>query len=59
MAARRSGGRSQEVRKLGKTGNYTYFVTLPREAVAELGWREGQKVVVKRVGKRIVVEDWE
>jgi len=25
----------------------------------ELGWREKQKLVVKKIGKRVVIEDWE
>ena len=57
--SKRKSTRSSEVRKLGKTGTYTYFVTIPRDEVSELGWREGQKLVVKRVGSRMVVEDWE
>jgi hypothetical protein len=34
-------------------------VTIPLEIIDELKIRKGQKVVVKRVGKRIVIEDWE
>jgi len=25
----------------------------------ELGWRERQKVVVKKRGKKLIIEDWE
>ena len=46
------------VRKLTKTGDYTYYVTIPREYISELGWRKKQKVVVNRVGKKIIIEDW-
>ena len=49
---------AKHVRKLGKAGKYSYSVTLPMELIKELGWKLRQKVVVKRVGKRIVVEDW-
>ena len=45
-------------RKITKTGDYTYYVTIPREYIEVLGWRRKQKVNVKLVGKRVVLEDW-
>ncbi len=33
-------------------------VTLPIELVRELGWREKQKVVVKKRGSGLLIEDW-
>jgi hypothetical protein len=57
MSPRRR-SRSGAVRKITKTGTYTYYITLPKVAITELGWRARQKVVVKRVGKRLVIEDW-
>ncbi len=48
----------RNVRKLGMTGTYTYYLTLPKGVVEELGWREGQKLVVRRSGDKIVIEDW-
>ena len=47
-----------EVRKLTKTGDYTYYVTIPREYIESLGWRVKQKVVVKLSGKKVIIEDW-
>jgi len=32
--------------------------TLPLEIIDELKWRIGQKVVVKKQGKSIVISDW-
>lgn len=46
------------VRKLTKTGDYTYYVTIPKEYIATLDWRSKQKVVVKKQGKKIIIEDW-
>ncbi len=46
------------VRKLTKTGKYTYYVTIPREYIATLGWRKKQKVSVRLSGKKIIIEDW-
>ncbi|MDD5070512.1 MAG: hypothetical protein PHV17_07255 [Candidatus Omnitrophica bacterium] len=48
----------KEVRKITKTGKYTYYVTIPADYIDELGWRLKQKVVVKKVGKKIIIEDW-
>jgi hypothetical protein len=51
----------ENVRKLGTTGsanNPSYFVTLPIALVRKLGWRDGQNLVVKESGSRIVIEDW-
>jgi len=33
--------------------------TLPIEIINELGWKEHQKVVVKKSGKKIIIEDWQ
>jgi bifunctional DNA-binding transcriptional regulator/antitoxin component of YhaV-PrlF toxin-antitoxin module len=45
-------------RKITKTGDYTYYVTIPREYIEALGWRCKQKVAVKLSGKKVVIEDW-
>ena len=49
----------QEIRKLTKVGKQSIAVTLPIEIVRELKWREKQKVVVKKSGSKVVIEDWE
>lgn len=49
---------NQEVRKLFKTGKQSIAVTLPIEIVRELKWREKQKVVVKKSGSKVIIEDW-
>ena len=54
---RTQGSKSEPVRKRGKTGTYTYYVTLPKSVIDDLDWRDGQKVVVKKSGSRIVIED--
>jgi antitoxin component of MazEF toxin-antitoxin module len=47
------------IRKLSKTGGgKSVSVTLPIEMVRELKWREKQKVVVKKKGDRLIIEDW-
>ena len=56
MARRKLG--EQNIRKLQKVGNGSVSVTLPIELVRELKWREKQKVVIRRRGKGLVIEDW-
>ena len=48
----------QSVRKLAKLGRASIAVTLPIGIISELGWREKQKVVVKKRGKGILITDW-
>ena len=47
---RTHGSRTESIRKITKTGDYTFYVTIPKADLDALGWRERQKVVVKRVG---------
>jgi len=58
MAAktRKHGSKSETVRKLTKTGSYTFYVTIPKVFIDELGWKERQNVVVKKAGQKIVIE---
>ena len=48
----------EHIRKITKSGN-SYALTLPINIVRELGWREKQKVVVKKRGEGILIKDWE
>jgi antitoxin component of MazEF toxin-antitoxin module len=48
----------KNTRKLVKLGKVSLSVTIPRDLIIELGWREGQKVVAKKHGKGIAIEDW-
>lgn len=51
---------SENIRKLQKTGQGegSYMLTLPKEYVRKLGWREKQKVVVTQIGDKLIIEDW-
>jgi bifunctional DNA-binding transcriptional regulator/antitoxin component of YhaV-PrlF toxin-antitoxin module len=49
----------RQIRKLTRTGKGSMCVTIPIEDLRELGWREKQKVIVKKVGKKLVITDWE
>ncbi len=46
------------VRKITKVGGKSLAITLPRELVTELGWKEKQKVTVKRVRGGLLIKDW-
>ena len=49
---------NENVRKIVKNGRASYYINLPKDIVRELKWRERQKLVVRREGERIIVEDW-
>jgi len=46
------------IRKLTKLGKKSLAVTIPIEIIREFGWKERQKLVVKKSGKKIIIEDW-
>ena len=48
----------RNIRKLTKLGGKSIGLTLPIEIVRELGWKEKQKVVVKRVHGGVMIKDW-
>ncbi len=48
----------KNIRKLAKMGKKSIGLTLPIEIIRELGWREKQKIVVKRVRGGIMIKDW-
>ena len=50
----------KNVRKLTRMGRKgsSLGMTIPKELVQELGWRERQKVVVKKVRGGLLIKDW-
>jgi antitoxin component of MazEF toxin-antitoxin module len=46
------------IRKITRVGKRSLSVVIPAEIVGELKIKERQKVVVKRSGKKIIIEDW-
>jgi len=50
----------KNIRKLTRMGGKGVSVglTLPIEIVKELGWRERQKVVVKKIRGGVEIKDW-
>jgi antitoxin component of MazEF toxin-antitoxin module len=47
----------KNIRKIYKHSS-SYALTLPIEIVKKLKIKEKQKVVVRRSGKKIIIEDW-
>lgn len=57
MARRKLG--EQHIRKLTRTGGgMSISVTLPIEMIRALRWQDRQKVVVRKDGARLIIEDW-
>jgi len=51
--------KERNIRKLTRTGNgNSISLTLPIEFMRELRWRERQKVVVRKSGQKLIIEDW-
>ncbi|MFZ3074121.1 MAG: hypothetical protein WA093_03275 [Minisyncoccales bacterium] len=48
----------KNIRQLTRLGKTSLSITIPRDLIIELGWRENQKMVVKKRGKVITIEDW-
>lgn len=49
--------KNKNIRNIQKS-QHTYYVSLPIEIVKALGWKERQKVIVKKQRNRLTIEDW-
>lgn len=50
--------KDKSTRKITRVGKTSLAVTIPKEIATELGWREKQRVTVKKVRGGIVIRDW-
>ena len=48
----------KNIRKIQKMGGTSLGLTLPVELVRELGWKEKQRVVVKKIRGGLLIKDW-
>jgi antitoxin component of MazEF toxin-antitoxin module len=39
-------------------GGNTLYVTLPKDLVSELKWKNKQKVIVRKKGIKLIISDW-
>ena len=49
---------TEDVRKLAVIAGTTYYMTLPLEMIRGLGWKKGEKKIIKLGKERIVITDW-
>lgn len=49
----------EEERTLHQNNSGSYMITLPIGVIRGLKWQKGQRVVVKKSGNKIVIEDWD
>ena len=47
------------IKKIIKNGRGSYYINLPKELIKSLSLRERQKMIVRKSGKKIIIEDWE
>ena len=48
------------VRHLTKiAGGTSYALVIPMDYVKIMGWRDRQKLVIRKYGKKLIIEDWE
>lgn len=50
--------KDKNIRKLTRMGKKSLGLTLPIELIAALGWKEKQKVTVKKVRGGLLIRDW-
>ena len=50
--------KNKNIRKLLKIGKTSLATTLPKEMTDALGWKEKQRVVIKRKGTHLLIKDW-
>ena len=48
----------RNIRKLQKQSNGSTTIALPADLVREFKWKDKQKVVVRKRGSTLVIEDW-
>lgn len=49
----------EQLRNLTKNSTGTYSISIPIALVRKLNWQRGQKLTVRRQGKKLVIEDWQ
>jgi len=48
----------KHIRKVTRVGKCSPSLVIPADIAKELGIRERQKLVVRRSGQQIIIEDW-
>ncbi|MBU2028640.1 hypothetical protein KJ761_01985 [Patescibacteria group bacterium] len=50
--------KEENIRKITRLGKTSLAVTLPIDIIRELGWKEKQRVVVKKIKGGMVIRDY-
>lgn len=50
--------KNQNVRKIMRLGKTSLCVSLPKNLITNLGWKEKQKVLVKKAHGGVLIKDW-
>ncbi len=50
--------KDKNVRKLMKSGSTSLVVSIPVEILKSLGWKEKQKLSVKKINGGVQIRDW-
>ncbi len=56
MSTRKLGQRN--IRKLYKIAGKSIGVVIPIEFICDLKWKEKQKVIIKKSGRKLIIKDW-
>ncbi|PJA87040.1 MAG: hypothetical protein CO141_01585 [Candidatus Moranbacteria bacterium CG_4_9_14_3_um_filter_42_9] len=48
---------TRKLTRMGRAGG-SLGLTIPKEMVSELGWKERQKVTVKKIRGGVLIKDW-
>lgn len=56
MGTRKSG--EHQIRNLTKNSTGTYQISVPIKLIRQLRWQQGQQLVVKKQGDKLVIQDW-
>lgn len=48
----------RNIRKIARLGKTSLAITLPKDLITKLGWKEHQKVTVKKVRGGLLIKDW-
>lgn len=58
--AKKNTSKNVRVRHLTKiAGGSSYAVVIPIEFIRQMGWKDHQKLVIRKYGSKIVISDWE
>ncbi len=58
--AKKNSQKNVRVRHLTKiAGGSSYAVVIPIEFIRQMGWKDHQKLVIRKYGSKIVISDWE